>query len=166
MALDMEMEILILSELVVIDLSDVKKNWPERYGHLVRIARLVSSVVEIDEVKVEIWEGGLDNCQGVYVPSERLVRLWSDSSVMALTMVHELGHSLMRIGKSWWDKWDDPYLSHPEELYARAFTQLVAVKTEDKVLCSQLDGVRGFHWSDREFAKIMENGGLDGNGNG
>jgi hypothetical protein len=158
------MEILSVHKSVVlttlIDLADVKKNWPERYGHLVRIARLVESVVELGLVRVEMWDGGLDGCQGVYVPSCHTVRLWADSPVLALTLVHELGHSLMRVGSSWWSKWEsDSYLSDPEELYARAFTQYVAVKTEDRVLCSQLESVREFHWSADEFSKIMENGG-------
>lgn len=141
----------------MIDLTDVKHRWPERYGHVKRICGLVESVAPGCKARVEIWDGGLNGCQGMYVPSDRLIKLWSGSSVLALTLVHELGHSLMRVGRVWWDKWDrDPYLSDPEELFARWFTQLVATETGDKTLCAQLDLVREFHWTDEEFELMSE----------
>lgn len=138
-------------------LDDVRDRWPEKLGHLSRICGLVESVCELPSSRVEIWDDIEGGCHGSYTPSSRLVRLWSDNPVIGLTLVHELGHSLMRTGLTSWDKWErDPYLSDPEELWARAFTQYVALRTGDRTLNLQLSAHREFHWLDGEFDPIME----------
>ena len=139
-----------------VNMEDVALHWPERLGHLRRISGLVSGLVVLPEVRVEIWDSLNGHGHGSYVPAERLIKLWSGTWLLALTFVHELGHSLMRVGASSWNKWgDDSYLSDPEEIFARAFTQYIALKTGDKTLNLQLEGVREFHWTDEEFEEMI-----------
>ncbi len=138
----------------MVGISDVSR-YPEKLGHLLRISRLVEGVVGELDCRVEIWDGGLGGCQGVYLPSSRLIKLWSGSSYLALVLVHELAHSLMKVGHSSWNKWvDDPYLGDGEELFARAVVQHVATVTGDRTLNLQLDTVREFHWTPEEFSRM------------
>ena len=138
-----------------VDLSDVGLHYPERLGHLNRIVGLVSEFVSLPSCKVEIWDEVGGGCHGSYTPYDRLIKLWSKAPCLGLTLVHELSHSLMRLGPSEWDKWGgDKYLSDGEELFARAMSQWICIKTGDKTLGMQLEDVRNFHWTDSEFENL------------
>jgi hypothetical protein len=153
----MDTENLLVGSMTV-NMEDIALRWPERLGHLRRIVSLVEGCVSLPPVRVEIWDS-LGGSHGAYIPSSRLIKLWSGNPVMALTLVHELGHSLMEIGPNAWCKAEwmgDGYLSDPEEIWARAFTQWVCVKTGDRTLNKQLNSLREFHWLDGEFDPIMK----------
>lgn len=137
-----------------VNLLDVGLRYPERLGHLKRIVGVVENVVgSLPPCSVEIWDDVEGGCHGSYTPSSGLIKLWSGSGSMALTLVHELGHSYMEIGRGSWNRWNVEYYSDPEELWARAFTQYVCLVSGDRVLNKQLVGLENIHWTVEDFIR-------------
>lgn len=80
------------------NLSDIKKNYPERVGHLNRIVELIDKVHGVPEgfqnASIEIWSN-LGSASGAYVPGEGLIKLDAYSPEFnASTLLHEYGHHL------------------------------------------------------------------------
>lgn len=82
-----------------VDLRDINKTHPERFGAMVRVMGIIDSIHGVPDgypvASVEVWSEIGGGAKGAYNQGEHLIKLAEDSpEFAATTLCHEYGHFL------------------------------------------------------------------------